>query len=46
MAPRLGILVSLPVAEATPTCELAFPVLSGDAACSHRQRGWDGQYEP
>ena len=29
MAPCLEILVSLPVAEATPTSELAFPVLSG-----------------
>ena len=46
MAPCLGIPVSLPVAEATPTSELAFPVLSGDAACSRRQRGWDWQYEP
>ena len=46
MAPRLGIPVSLPAAEATPTSESAFPVLSGDAACSHRQRGWDRQYEP
>ena len=41
MALRLGIPVSLPAAETTPTSESAFPVLSGDAACSHRQRGWD-----
>ena len=46
MAPRLGIQVSLPAAEATPTSESAFPVLSGDAACSNRQRGWDRQYKP